>query len=143
MYGDDLISLSGKRRDWEGLKRKISRGIPLDEAAAQCGIPIGEVFQYVSSRMAQVDTLNFELRLIGQGAIKNALTKLTELAQDGAREGKDFESTDLEAAKTLAKFGIDALKLARAGLAPPKGDEPEKTDLFDAAANPWKLKQVE
>lgn len=114
----------------------------MEEAAAQAGIPITEVFDYVNSRMAQVDTLNFELRLAGQGAIKEALKKLMELTQGSAREGQHFESTDLEAAKALAKFGIDALKFARQSLAPRVNDGDVEKDLFDIA-DPWTLRKIE
>ncbi len=115
--------------------------MPLENAAVQVGIPIEEVFQYVTDRAGKIDTLNFELRLAGQGALKNALTKLTELATGDVREGLNFESTDLEAAKALAKFGIDALKLAKTGQVA-KDEGKEEKDLFDAA-NPWSLKKIE
>lgn len=107
----------------------------------QVGIPLEEVFSYVSDKLALGDTLDFELRLAGQGAIKKALTTLRKIAGEGAREGKDFESSDLEAAKALAKFGIDALKIARMAKArDPKGSD--QNDLFDVA-DPWKLKAME
>lgn len=131
------------------MKRKISRGISVEDAAAQTGIPVDEVFEYVFNGMKEVDTLNFQLRLIGQGAIKNALTKLSELAAGSERLASEtngpssvsFASVDLEAAKALAKFGIDALKLARAGNAP--RDDEIKKDLFDPTQDPWKLKKIE
>ena len=122
------------------------------------GIPLDEVFNYVSGKMKQVDTLNFELRLAGQGALKRALTKLSKLAAGGQRaaESKEiglgpngpkgtiekFVSDDLEAAKALAKFGIDALKLAKAGLAPKSDDPKSQPDLFDSS-DPWKLKKID
>ncbi len=115
-----------------------------------------EVFLRITERSAQVDTLNFELRCVGQEAIKNALTKLSTLASgeqrvsgtvsiDGtgkARESESLVSDDLEAAKALAKFGLDALKLAKVGGA--KADAPPSDpDLFDATANPWLLRKIE
>ncbi len=116
----------------------------VEEAAKQTGIPIEEIFQYVTERAASVDTLNFQLRLVGQGAIKSALTKLHDLAAGDAREGKDFESTDLEAAKALAKFGIDAIKLAKTGGGDRDSESEVKRDLFDIAAqDPWRLKKIE
>ncbi len=136
-----LISVRVPKRNWQLLDRKIARGISLDEAAVQSGIPMEEVLARVSKNMAEVDSLNFQLRLVGQDALKNALTKLTALAGGLAREGKDFESTDLEAAKALAKFGIDALKLSKSGGA--RRDDDGERDLFDAAADPWKLKKIE
>lgn len=97
---------------------------------------------HISEEMSELDALNFELRVRGQRALKKALTKLTKLTKAGAREGKDFESTDLEAAKALAKLGIEALKLAKTpGVRERLADDGQK-DLFDVA-DPWKLKQTE
>lgn len=138
----NLISVSGKTELWELLNRKISRGIPLEEAAVQLGIPIDEVFTYISGKLSEIDTLDFELRLVGQRAIKNALTKLTSLAKGDAREGKDFESTDLEAAKALAKLGVDALKMARTSKAKKTGSDGQP-DLFDSSQDQWQLKKIE
>jgi hypothetical protein len=150
------ISVDGPKREWQSLQKKISRGTPLEEAAAECGIPLEEVFQYITDRSAKVDTMNFELRMFAQGAVKNAMAKLSKLAEGEQRvrsqtdfddEGKPVHSKtmgpdDLEAAKTLARFALDALKLARVGGAP-RSDSPE--DLFDKSAddNPWALKKVE
>ena len=89
----------------------------------------------------QVDTLNYELRLISQKALKNSLTKLTELAAGEAREGKDFESTDLQAATVLAKIAMDAIRICKVGAASRSGDSSPQ-DLFDAT-NPWALKAIE
>ncbi len=113
----------------------------MDEAARRAGIPIEEVYQRVKDLSGQVDTLNYELRLISQKALKNSLTKLTELAAGDAREGKDFESTDLQAATVLAKIAMDAIRICRNGAAPRDGDKTPQ-DLFDAT-DPWKLKDIE
>lgn len=150
------ISVSGKRRDWEGLQRKISKGVGLEEAARQSGIPIEEVYQYITDRSSKVDTMNFELRMFAQGAVKNAMAKLQALSQGEQRvrnqtdfddEGKpthskSFGPDDLEAAKTLARFALDALKIAKIGAAPRDGEGAD--DLFDKAqsSNPWKLRDI-
>lgn len=111
-----------------------------------------EVFTYVSERMADVDTLNFQLRLVGQGALKSALKKLHALAQGQDRlsshssgdTSESFASVDLEAAKALAKFGIDALKMAKSGLPEKDDDSNVRKDLFELAApDPWKLKKID
>lgn len=140
----DLISLSPKRRPWELLERKIAKGFTVEAASVQCGIPINEVFDYIKLKSTEIFALDFQLRLEGQSAIKTALAKLKELAAGDCREGKDFESTDLEAAKALAKFGIDALRLAQSGVKGGKGGggaEPDD-DLFDRSPDPWKLKEI-
>lgn len=120
---------------------------------------MSEIYQYIKEKMGEVDTLNFELRRVGQEAIKEALTKLIELASGGQRPSETCEisfgeegpekkieklvSDDLEAAKALAKFGVDALKLARSGRAPRDSDSGQ-TDLFDGDINgPWQLKKIE
>ncbi len=142
-WNGDFISVSGKTRDWEALARKIALGNTVEEAAEEAGVPLDEVFTYISERMGLVDTLNFQLRLIGQGAIKKALTKLSTLAEGDAREGKDFESTDLMAARELARLGIESLKLSRSGLSK-RGEGDAQKDLFDLAdSDPWNLKKVE
>ncbi len=74
--------------------------------------------------------------------MRKALTRLTELAEQGAREGKDFESTDLIAAQALAKLAIESLKLSKTGSLKDAGDGEQK-DLFDLSQDPWKLKKVE
>lgn len=127
----------------------------MEDAAVQCGIPIEEVYQYVTDKMSQVDTLNWELRLKGQEALQHALKKLTKLAQGKQRISSQSESMgpgmnsstgyaadDLEAAKALAKFGIDALKLANIGKAPKEKERDGQPDLFENA-DPWRLKQPE
>lgn len=136
------ISVSEKKRDWEGLRRKISRGVPLEEASVQLGIPLEEVFSHVSEKLSEIDTLNFELRLVGQGNLKKALTKLRKLASENVREGKDFESTDFMAAQALGKLAIEALKLSKSGKGARDagGGQP---DLFDVAEDPWALKKIE
>lgn len=92
--------------------------------------------------MSHVDALNFELRLVGQRAVKNAIDKLEELASGSAREGKDFESTDLLSAQALVRAGIDLIKAAKSGaIKPPEASD---RDIFDvASSNPWDLKNIE
>ncbi len=105
--------------------------------------------------MGEINSLNFQLRLEGQRAIKKALTKLSALAEGqqrtssesetygiGSASSKSWAADDLEAAKALAKFGIDAIKLAKAGSLKEEGPDRQK-DLFDSALDPWDLKKVE
>jgi hypothetical protein len=68
--------------------------------------------------------------------------KLSKLTEGDARQGKFFESTDLIAARELARIGIEALKMSR--VSGKKSDETVQNDLFDAAqANPWNIKKIE
>lgn len=139
------------------MEKKISKGVRLEEAAEETGIPIEEVFQYVTDKANKVDSLNYELRLFAHGAVKNAMAKLAALAGEGQRirgtthyddEGKPtssqtFGPDDLEAAKTLARFALDAFKLAKVSAVDSgSGDD----DLFDKARkakDPWQLKKIE
>lgn len=97
--------------------------------------------------MGEIDRLNFELYMRAHGAIKTALTKLKKLAGADQRVtsksagGKSigYNSDDLEAAKALAKFGIDAMRLARTVRS--KDQSPGSQDLFDKAPDPWDLKK--
>lgn len=116
--------------------------MPIEEAARQAGIPLEEVFAYVTARLGKVDTINWQLRLIGQESLEKSLKKLQKLANGGARIGLNFESTDLEAAKALAKIAMEAIKLSMKGGAGRDADTAAQKDLFEAA-NPWDLKKIE
>lgn len=113
----------------------------VEDAARASGIPVEEIYARITEGLGQVDTLNYQLRLIGQAGLKNSLTKLTELASGDARMGK-FESTDLLAATALAKIAMEAIKLSQTGKAPREADK-TPGDLFDAKADsPWQLDEI-
>lgn len=139
-----IISLRYKKRDWEGLERKLSTGFPLEEAARNAGIPLSECYLYIKEKEKEQKTLDFELKKAGQEALKVALTKLTELAK-GRRRVSDvtekMESTDLIAARELARTALAVLKISTGKVT--KEDSGQK-DLFDQpGADPWELKDVE
>lgn len=106
--------------------------------------------------MALLDTLDFQLRLMGQEAVRQALAKLSVLAAGGQRvagrftvdadggekESEKYVSDDLIAARELARFGLNALKLSR-GNPGKEGGGSGEPDLFDSSTNPWNLKKVE
>lgn len=146
---ESAISLSGKNKDFQALEKKLSKGIPLDEAAAQSGLTLDECYDYIKGRSEHLDTLNYELRKAGQKAIEKALDKLTKLSAGEARYammGETCHSVDLEAAKTLAKFGLEALKLSKSAKTAGTTDQGQP-DLFDASGasvlGPWVLKKIE
>lgn len=64
-------------------------------------------------------------------------------SSDSEGGGQSLASDDLEAAKALAKFGIDALRLSKSGLTQEDKDSQVKRDLFDISHDPWKLKKIE
>ncbi len=97
------------------------------------------------------------LRMVSAYAMTTGVTVLAKIAKEGRRssskemhsgEGVDasqaketYESTDLEAAKTLLKFAIDARKLLLASKAPAKTGNPALgKDLFDSGS-PWSFKE--
>lgn len=117
--------------------------MPIEEAARQTGIPLEEVFTYVTERLGKVDTINWELRRAGQKTLQKSLRKLGKLASGEERVGKHFESTDLLAAQAMARLAIEAIKLSMRGAAPRDGERGGQPDLFDATQNPWDLKKIE
>lgn len=140
-FGVVVISVGDSKRDWQALERKISKGIGLEKAAEDAGIPLEEVYARISNGLKQVDTLNWQLRLVAQRSLEKSLDKLTELAEGEYRLGKHLESTDLLAAQSLAKIAIESLKLATRGQAPrPPGGE-GSPDLFDKRDDPFDLRK--
>lgn len=114
----------------------------MERAAVEAGIPLDEVLAHISEELAKVDPVNMSLRLMGQKALKNGLTKLTKLASGQERIGKNFESTDLLAARELVRASLVAIKMSQTGNAP-RDAGPSQRDLFDtAAADPWDLEKV-
>lgn len=129
-------------RDWQGLARKIASGKPLEDAAAEAGIPFGEVIAHAKERMAMGDALPWQLRLVGQRALQTAMDRLETIAGDGPRDAKEDSDTDRHAATALARLGIAALKLAKdiGGARRGRNDpDPSQPDLFDRG--PWDLTQ--
>lgn len=118
----------------------MSIGIPLDQAAASEGIPINECNDYLNKKAKEFNSLNYELRKAGQEALRQALTKLTELANGDAREGKFFESTDLLAARELARTAIAALRLSKTE---PVEKEPKPGEQGEFDFGPWDLKAID
>lgn len=145
LKGLDTISVPGPKRDWQALERKISSGKTVEKAASEAGIPLEEVFAYINNRLDKVDTINFQLRLISQKALKKSLDALEEIVDEGGRHygvgGGD--ATDLKAAQTLAKIALDSLKISQKGEAPRKPEDKPPSDIFDLRPNPWVLNEIE
>lgn len=118
----------------------------MEQAARESGIPLEEVFAYINSRLATVDTVNFQLRLVSQRALEKSMKAFEDLIEEGVRYGGEgsMESVDLKAAQALAKIAMDGIKTAQKGEAPRNkpGDDPGR-DLFDIPENPWDLNDIE
>jgi len=122
------------------LEKRLANGHPLEEAAAHAGIPLSECYLYIKKKIEEQTTLDFELKRAGQNALKIALTKLTKLANGSVREGVDFESTDLIAARELARTAIAVLRLSKQE---PRGKEKLEAEQGELNFGPWDLKEIE
>ena len=143
-----------KKREWQLLLAKIDRGVSLEDALEQTGIPLEEFEAHLQERMKSNAVDDALLHVTAGYAMGLGVKILTEIAQAGPRyaemerEGNSTRtttpiSTDLDAAKALVAFGLKARSLT----APPKvakaaGNDPAQRgpiDLWDAASlGPWK-----
>jgi hypothetical protein len=148
------------KRDYQALDRKLGKGMPLEEAAISVGIPLEEAQEYAGKRLRNVDARGYQLVAVASEALRAAMAKLTQVAEEGPRyaeteyndEGKPIRSrtphhTDVDAAKALAKIATDTLKLAagvqiaeRAAAGGAKVSV--QLDLWDSPGN-WTLKKPE
>ncbi len=144
----------------------------LDDAAIACGIPLEEAQLRAQKRLQNGDATNYQMRVAGQAAIAKAVETLTKIADEPPRErleklsraldeaterenGRTHMSerikvslynTDLDAAKALAKIGVDLVKLS--GVGPDRSKEGSgaklsvQLDLWDNPGN-WNLKKPE
>lgn len=127
---------------------KLRRGKSVEDAALEAGIPLEEAHTYLAKTRENVPFDDDSLRLAAAEAMSHGLGKLIEIAtapprvtkethfEDGAMIGQaQTESTDLDAAKTLVRFALDARKMIGAKKGAPI-DEALK-DLFDSN---WSLR---
>lgn len=102
-------------RDWKSFDRKISRGMPLRQAIIAAGIPEAEALEHLSKTNPKPATISFELKLLAERVLKVGMNKLVEIAQAGPRYSDEMTTvvnSDLVAAQTLAKLGIEVLKMS-------------------------------
>jgi hypothetical protein len=154
------ISLADGNRDWEGLARKLSRGLTLERAAELTGIPFEEACEFVEGKLEKVRLAELSLHLQSKRALNVAVKKLKAIAKDGPRyseveyneQGKPAgsrtpQNTDLVAAQTLLKFALDTQKLVRQTPQKQRGSNQDGDDLFDRLASEdrgsWILQDVE
>ena len=145
---NDMVSET--KRDWEGLKRKISSGKSLEQSCEETGIPVSEAAQWIEEQKPGVNADDFVLRAMSFSAIQKGFEVLTQIAQEGPRvdvrggEGGEYTNqTDLEAAKILVNSGLTLRKILATGaarrLTATRKDADGSTtqfDLFDLQA-PW------
>lgn len=165
-----MKSLMEPKRDWQALDRKLASGMLLDDAASVCGIPLEEAQRYVDKRLQNGDDAKMQMRVIGTTALACAAKRLMEIASEPPRERMErlrrafrevegeaaaldnalnvkvtLYNTDLDAAKALAKLGVDLMKMAGPPPAPKSGAGGKlsvQLDLWDNPGN-WNLKKPE
>lgn len=135
--------------------QKIERGVSLEDALEQTGIPIEEFEAHLKVRMQFGAVDDAMLNFTAMFAIKTGVNKLADIVAEGPRmKTKEIQgdvmivnepiSTDLEAAKALVAFGLKAKAMISAKLLRSSNDSGEKgrviqPDLWDIKAlGPWK-----
>lgn len=151
--GGDII-VGTPKREWQILVRKVERGVTLEDALEQSGIPQEEFEDHIKERMALGTLDDALLQLTASHAIKVGVQKLVEIAGEGPRysetrrEGDSVTtttpiSTDLDAAKALVAFGLKTKSMAQVAALKTiaaKGGKAEELppDLWDVAKlGPW------
>lgn len=112
----------------------------IDEAANLSGIPLEEALLYVDKRLAKGEATSYQLRVVGQNALRTAIEQLTAITKSDPRRGQHLHSTDLDAAKALAKLALDAIKLSGTAKAADNAPGGGKRDLWDAPGS-WDLRK--
>lgn len=122
------------------LERKIAAGWTLEEAATAAGVDIAEARTWAQGRLDGGKLDGVALHLSAHDAITTGLEILKKIAKAGPRFGdptSTVHSTDLDAAKVLLRYGLDARKLAAGSTKDPKaGSGGGQLDLFDVRG-PW------
>lgn len=124
-------SVNRKSEPWQGLERKISQGWPLEKAAIASGVDIDEAKAWAQERLdgARLDLVAFQLS--AHEAIQTGLERLKIIAGAGPRTSDD-NNADLDAAKTLVRYGLEARKQASQPTIGGKGvSVGVQLDLFD------------
>ena len=143
--------------DYKSLQRKLRRGVLLEDAALEAGIPLAEATAWVEKlRADEAGTGDERLLLFSNDAINTGIATLKAAIKEKSRvvAQADFQGSsersqvlDVDAAKALLKFGFDARRMidkrkhsARVTAAVEQG----AADLFDlAASSPWRFKERE
>lgn len=158
--------------DWQRLESKLSLGIDLHQACLQLDIPFDDAKEYVERQLEDRCLDDWCLHKSAHAALQTGLEQLQRIAQAGPMETefedsediqdklsgdvtkikktKKVAATDLEAAKALVRFGLDARKLVGSMARKTAGNEAITKDLWDLAQEsdgrvihgPWNLKKV-
>ncbi len=146
------ITVAAPRRDWEGLERKLARGMPLERAAEAMGIPMEEAQRWAQQA---ADAREPVRGAVGHEALLDAVAELREtlkaedppeeVDEDGfprRRRGRPAGELRIMAAIALGRMGLQLAKLERAAVAAKTKSDTSaaqsQRDLFDLAPpDPW------
>jgi len=136
------------KKDLTHFDSLIKRGKPVEEAAEMAGVPIAEAHTRMADSRAHRAFDDDTLRIAAAEALYYGLDKLIEIArappmvtsrettdEDGLKTTEKIEATNLDAAKALVRFALDARRQLgiNKGIKPEDSEEPE-----DGGA--WKLR---
>jgi hypothetical protein len=134
--GEDGISVNEKKRDWEGLARKLRAGKLLEQAAEEAGIPIEEAKTWLKDRRVEPEYDDDSLRLLSAKALVSGVHTLIAAAKEkdgriraeGGEFGDSYQYLDVDAAKALVTAGLKIRSMLGRG----KTAGVVGKDLFDA-----------
>lgn len=142
-----------KTPDWASLERKLRRGKTLEQAAEEAGVDIAAATEYLAKKREHAAANGDDvLELAAAEAMHHGIQTLIRATKekDGRLVGEGYgegrfdrkESVDIDAAKTLLKFSIDARRLLVQKKKPAKDAAGAgQDDLFDREPGNWDLKE--
>lgn len=137
-----------QERDWQSLESKLSRGLLLEQAVLETGIPLEEAKKWLEERRKNGEFDDSTLRIVAAEALYHGLEKLIKLANADKRISSEsfgesgstsFESVDLQAARTLVKTALDLTKILKSNKKADNEKPSVAPDLFDISR--WHFKE--
>lgn len=136
------------------VERKLSDGVSFSLACEQVGWDEVEARKYFSDQSKTLHEDAYSVSKFAFQALKSGLETLEKISKDGPRcagEKETLYNTDLDAAKSLVRFGVDILKMNKIQKGSVKrtqgrDENGNEFDLFDfanardAALGPWRLR---
>lgn len=134
-----------KTPEWQSLARKLRRGKTLEQAAEESGIELDKAKEWLEEQRKLACYDDDSLRLVAGEALRHGIDRLVKASrepervgstftvdEEGGKSGINYALTDVDAAKALVKFALDARKmLVGKAVAKKIMDQP---DLFDGVA---------
>lgn len=137
-----------KKPEWQSLESKLSAGKSLERACEETGVDIEAAKVWLESQRSHRDFDDDTLRIAAAEALHHGISKLTKASSEDRRISSEnlgatqtsWADTDLEAAKVLLKFALDARKLLAVKRGVKERMPDGQPDLFDTA-DPWTFKE--